>query len=71
MATAAGQTSGTSQTTTRQFAEGEKFLQRLQSKIAVATAEMNGCRELATEAAVELNVAQADLSLQLAPWEPA
>lgn len=54
----------TSQIARRQLADGEEFLQGLQSKAAVATTKINKWHELAAEAVDELKVAQTDVVLQ-------
>lgn len=57
---------GTSQTENLQFVEGEEQLQNLQSKKAAVTEELDEWHGLATEAAMELKAAHADLALQSA-----
>lgn len=52
-----------------QLAESEESLRGLQPKIAAAAAKRNEWRELATEAAEELKVAQDDVALQSALLE--
>lgn len=48
----------------RRLAEDREPLLEVQSKVAKVTAELNKCRELATEASKELKVAYADVVLQ-------
>lgn len=63
------QTSRTSETTRRLFAEDWDLLQELQSTVATVTAKLREWRKLAAETAENKKVDKADVMLQLGIWE--